>query len=275
MISYLIRSIYCIKLVFNMYILYIILEFQIYGEKKMKIYGLMKTTLLDYPGKVASTIFLGGCNMRCPFCHNMDLVTDYDHIEPISYNSVIEHLNLRKGVIDGVCITGGEPTLQPDLIKFICEIKNMGLLVKLDSNGTQPAVLNELLAKKLIDYIAIDIKSSFNKYPIVCGLNGPDIDPDIVKSLINNVKTTISFIKNQDYIPYEFRTTVIREYHDEEEFNLIGDMLEGSDSYYLQNFVCSDFVPNKGLHGYTKEELAYFADKLSRKIKTVGIRGID
>lgn len=241
----------------------------------MKIYGLMKTTLLDFPGKVASTIFLGGCNMRCPFCHNMDLVTRLDQIEPISYSSVIDHLNLRKGVIDGVCITGGEPTLQPDLIYFIEEIKNMGLLVKLDSNGSQPYVLNELLSKKLIDYIAIDVKSSFNKYPLVCGLTDLDNDPETVKSLINNVKNTIINLKTQDNIPYEFRTTVIREYHDEIEFDLIGDMLEGAKAYYLQNFECSEFVPNKGLHGYTKEELVYFADKLSSKIKTVGIRGVD
>ncbi len=241
----------------------------------MKIYGLMKTTLLDYPGKVASTVFLGGCNMRCPFCHNMDLVTGLDQVEPIAYSSVIDHLNLRKGVIDGVCITGGEPTLQPDLTAFIEEIKNMGLLVKLDSNGTQTRVLKEFIEKRLIDYIAIDVKASFNKYPLVCGLSGPDTNPDMVKSLINNVKNTISLVKNQNFIPYEFRTTVIREYHDDEEFSLIGDMLEGSNAYYLQNFVCSDFVPNKGLHGYTKGELVSLADKLSQKIKTVGIRGID
>lgn len=241
----------------------------------MKIYGLMKTTLLDYPGKVASTIFLGGCNLRCPFCHNMDLVTGLDQIEPLLYNSVIEHLNLRKGVIDGVCITGGEPTLQPDLISFIEEIKNIGLLVKLDSNGSQPHVLNELMAKNLLDYIAIDVKASFNKYPIVCGLTGSDNDPETIKSLINNVRNTVTDLKNQDIIPYEFRTTVIREYHDEEEFDLIGDMLEGANAYYLQNYVCSEFVPNKSLHGYTKEELVAFADRLSSKIKTVGIRGID
>ena len=241
----------------------------------MKIYGLIKTTLLDFPGRVASTIFLGGCNMRCPFCHNMDLVTGLDQIEPLSYKSVIEHLNLRKGVIDGVCVTGGEPTLQPDLIPFIEEIKNMGLLVKLDSNGSQPAVLNDLLAKKLIDYIAIDVKAPFNKYPLVCGLNSTDVDPDEVKSLINNVEKSIFMIKNQQSLPYEFRTTVVREYHDENDFILISDMLSGADAYYLQSFVCSDFVPNKSLHAYPKEILERFADILSQKIKKVGIRGVD
>ena len=135
--------------------------------------------------------------------------------------------------------------------------------------------MNELMAKNLLDYIAIDIKASFNKYPIVCGLTGSDNDPETIKSLINNVRNTVTDLKKQDIIPYEFRTTVIREYHDEEEFDLIGDMLEGANAYYLQNFVCSEFVPNKSLHGYTKEELVAFADRLSSKIKTVGIRGID
>ena len=241
----------------------------------MKIYGLIKTTLLDYPCKVASTIFLGGCNMRCLFCHNMNLVTGFEKIEPISVDDVIDHLNSRKGVIDGVCITGGEPTLQPDLIDLIKEIKDMGFLIKLDSNGSQSHVLEELLGKNLLDYIAIDIKSSFNKYPLICGFDSSGYDPTYVKSIINNVKNTISMLINQDSVPYEFRTTVIREYHDQDEFNLIGDMLKGAQAYYLQSFVSSEYVPVKGLHAYTKEELQHFADQLSLTIKTVGIRGLD
>lgn len=241
----------------------------------MTIHGLMKTTLLDYPGKVASTIFLGSCNMRCPFCHNMDLVTGLDKIDPIPYKDVIKHLNLRKGVIDGVCITGGEPTLQPDLEDLITEIKNMGLLVKLDSNGSKTDVLENLCSKNLIDYIAIDIKASFNKYPIVCGLQPPAFTENDIKSIINNVKNTVSLLKNQRSIPYEFRTTVVKEFHDEEEFKLIGNMLDGADAYYLQNFVSSDFVPDKSLHAYSARELNRFAEQLSDRIKTVGIRGVD
>ena len=241
----------------------------------MQIYGLMKTTLLDFPGKVASTIFLGGCNMRCPFCHNMDLITGLEQIDPIPFDSVIEHLKMRKGVIDGVCITGGEPTLHPDLIDLVGIIKNMGLLVKLDSNGSKTDVLEYLIAKNLLDYIAIDIKSSFNKYPFVCGLDSPDMDENRVKSIINNVENTILLLKNQKSVPYEFRTTVVREYHDADDFNLIGDMLEGAMAYYLQSFVSSEFVPDKSLHPYTKKELQQFADQLSLKIETVGIRGID
>lgn len=241
----------------------------------MQIYGLMKTTLLDYPGKVASTIFLGGCNFRCPFCHNMDLITGLNEIEPIPFADVIKHLNSRKGVIDGVCITGGEPTLQPDLIDLIKSIKELGLLVKLDSNGSKTAVLDELLSKKLVDYIAIDAKSSFSKYPLVCGLDSSCHDENYIKDIVNNVQNTVSLLINQDLIPYEFRTTVIREYHDREEFERIGDMLDGAANYYLQNFVDSDYVPNHGLHGYSREELQVFADLLSLRIRHVGIRGID
>lgn len=244
-------------------------------EYFMKIYGLMKTTLLDYPGKVASTIFLGGCNFRCPFCHNMDLITNVDEIDPIPLADVIKHLNSRKGVIDGVCITGGEPTLQPDLTDLIKTIKDLGLLVKLDSNGSKTSVLEELLSKNLVDYIAIDAKSSFSKYPFVCGLDLPGHDSDYIKNILNNVKNTISLLINQDLIPYEFRTTVIREYHDREEFERIGEMLNGASNYYLQNFTDSDHVPNHGLHGYSREELQGFADILSRYIKHVEIRGVD
>lgn len=241
----------------------------------MHIYGLMKTTLLDYPGKVASTIFLGGCNFRCPFCHNMDLITGLNSIEEIPLQDVIKHLNSRKGVIDGVCITGGEPTLQPDLIDLIKMIKDIGLLVKLDSNGSKTAVLDELMSKNLVDYIAIDAKSSFSKYPMICGFDQLSHSDDYVKEILNNVKNSISLLINQKSIPYEFRTTVIREYHDKEEFERIGEMLHGAENYYLQNFVDSDFVPNHGLHGYSAKELTAFADLLSGHIKNVGIRGID
>ena len=241
----------------------------------MQIYGLMKTTLLDYPGKVASTIFLGGCNFRCPFCHNMDLITGLKEIDPIPLQDVIKHLNLRQGVIDGVCITGGEPTLQPDLIDLIKTIKDIGLLVKLDSNGSKTAVLEELLSKNLVDYIAIDAKSSFTKYPLVSGLDQTSQDDVYIKDILNNVQNTIILLKNQNSVPYEFRTTIIREYHDKEEIERIGEMLDGVENYFLQNFKDSDFVPNHGLHGYSLQELEVFSKMLSKHIKHVGIRGID
>ncbi|MCR5507103.1 MAG: anaerobic ribonucleoside-triphosphate reductase activating protein [Lachnospiraceae bacterium] len=241
----------------------------------MKIYGLMKTTLLDYPGKVASTVFLGGCNFRCEFCHNMDLITDLNNVKEIPFSDVIDHFRLRKGVIDGVCITGGEPTLYPDLIDLITAVKEMGLLVKLDSNGSKTRVLEDLIAKKLLDYIAIDVKASFNKYPSICGLSKCLDSESQITDVLNNVSDTINMLINQDLIDYEFRTTVIREYHDEKEFELIGDMLKGASKYFLQGYVCSEYVPNQDLHGYSKEELQKFVPQLSQKIDYVGIRGMD
>jgi pyruvate formate lyase activating enzyme len=205
----------------------------------------------------------------------MDLITGLNTIDPIPLGDVIKHLESRRGVIDGVCITGGEPTLQPDLVDLISTIKNMGFLIKLDSNGSKTSVLDDLLSKNLLDYIAIDVKSSFNKYPILCGFDSLGQDESYVKGLINNVKNTISMLKNQNSIAYEFRTTAIREYHDKEEFELIGNMLEGADAYYLQNFENTEFVPDKSLHGFTKNELQDFALQLSHKIKYVGIRGVD
>ncbi len=241
----------------------------------MKIYGLIKTTLLDYPGKVASTIFLGGCNLRCPFCHNMNLVTGINNIDPIPYEEVMHHLQSRAGVIDGVCITGGEPTLEPDLIRLIRSIKDLGLLVKLDSNGTRSSVLDDLLSKNLLDYIAIDIKSSFTNYSNICFSEKDEIPQKYIDDIINSVSDTIHMLISQNQVPYEFRTTVIREYHDLNVFKQIGEMLENADSYYLQNFRDSESVPNRNLHGYTKGELQTFADMLSTKIKHVGIRGVD
>lgn len=241
----------------------------------MKIYGLIKTTLLDYPGKVASTIFLGGCNLRCPFCHNMNLVTGSDKIDPIPIEDVMTHLKTRAGVIDGVCITGGEPTLEPGLVRLIQSIKNLGLLVKLDSNGTKFPVLEDLLSKKLLDYIAIDIKSSFTNYSNVCFSHSETVSEKYIDDIINNVSKTVNMLIGQNQVPYEFRTTVIKEYHDLNVFEQIGEMLENADSYYLQNFRYSESVPDRHLHGYTKGELQTFADMLSSKIKYVGIRGVD
>ncbi|MCR4755594.1 MAG: anaerobic ribonucleoside-triphosphate reductase activating protein [Lachnospiraceae bacterium] len=241
----------------------------------MQIYGLMKTTLLDFPGKVASTVFLGGCNMRCPFCHNMDLVTGLDDIEPMPLSALMDHLNSRKGVIDGVCITGGEPTLQPDLRDLISMIKEMGFLVKLDSNGSKTAVLDDLLSHNLVDYIAIDVKASFNNYEKICGLTELDNSEKISSEIISNVSDTIKLLVNQDSTNYEFRTTVIREFHDRDEFDRIGEMLKGASNYYLQNFVSSQFVPRKDLHGFTAPELHETAERLSAFIKHVGVRGVD
>ena len=241
----------------------------------MNIYGLAKTTLLDYPGFVASTIFTGGCNFRCPFCHNMNIVENPDITQKIETDTVIEFLQKRAGVIDGVCITGGEPTLQPDLISFISEIKALGLKVKLDSNGTKTDVLNQLIEKNLVDYIAIDVKSSFNKYPEICGLNQSTIDKRETDIMISNIKNSIYLLINQQSIDYEFRTTLIKEYHDHNTIDEIGKMIKGAKHYYLQSFVDSAFVPNHALHAIPKNELQEYILQLKKYVLDVQLRGID
>lgn len=231
----------------------------------MIIHGLQKTTLLDFPGHVASTIFFGGCNFRCPFCHNMNLVLSSADEPVISEEELFSHLNSRKGILDGVCITGGEPTLQKDLVSFIEKIKALDYLVKLDTNGSNPSVIEELISRNLIDYIAMDIKSSPDEYASICGLDSFDFTP---------VEKSISILK-QGKIPYEFRTTMVKEYHNEKTVSDIALLLDGAKSYFLQSFVDSDFVPNHNLHAFEKEELLGFAEILNPHIETVELRGVD
>lgn len=231
----------------------------------MQIHGLQKTTLLDFPGHVASTIFFGGCNFRCPFCHNMNLVLNAANEPVISEEELFHHLNSRIGILDGVCITGGEPTLQKDLVPFIEKIKSLGYLVKLDTNGTNPNVIEELISKKLIDYIAMDIKSSPKDYAKVAGLESFDFD---------GVKRSISILINGT-VPYEFRTTMVKEYHSPETVREIGELIHGAMAYYLQSFVDSDFVPNHDLHAFSKEELLGFVEVLKPHVETVELRGIE
>ena len=230
----------------------------------MQIHGLNKTTLLDYPGIVASTVFTGSCNFRCPFCQNADLVLDPMSQPIISEQDVLDHLRKRKGIVKGVCITGGEPTQQPDLADFIGKIKDIGMLVKLDTNGYRPEVTESLIKDGLVDYVAMDIKSSLEGYSEICGVN---IDTDkIVKSigLLINGNTE-----------YEFRTTVVKEYHNAEKFRSIGKLIKGADKYFLQGYIDSDRVLEKGLSGYERKELESFAEIVSEYVKKVNIRGVD
>ena len=231
----------------------------------MQIYGLQKTTLLDYPGKIAATVFLGGCNFRCPYCHNMNLVKHPSSELCISEQTLFSFLNSRKNILDGVCITGGEPTLQNDLISFINKIKELGYSVKLDTNGYSPKVMKDLLHNNLIDYVAMDIKSSKETYAFVCGLKNFSFDPiqESIECLLKGITK------------YEFRTTVVAEYHNEATFHKIGSLIRGADNYYLQSFKDSEYVENHSLHAYKKEELLYFQNLLSTYIKNVALRGVD
>lgn len=231
----------------------------------MKIYGLNKTTLLDYPGKVAATIFLGGCNFRCPFCQNSSLVLNPSAQPEIPVKEVLSFLKKRKGIVDGVCITGGEPTLSPDLPELLQEIRTLGYPIKLDTNGTHPALLKTLTEQNLIQMTAVDIKACPDNYPALCGLVHPELDA---------VKETVEFLKNGT-LDYEFRTTVIRELHSEKDFIEIGQWLTGAKAYYLQAYRDSEEVLQPGFSSYTRKELEHFREILKRTIPLVELRGID
>lgn len=231
----------------------------------MRILGFQKTTLLDYPHKLASTIFLGGCNFRCPFCHNALLVTKQDQVPELSSTEILQYLKKRVGVLEGVCITGGEPTLSKDLPDFIYAIKNLGYQIKLDTNGSNPDMISSLIKENAIDYIAMDIKNSRENYAMTTGCN---IDLDKIEQSIHLLLT--------NKIPYEFRTTVVKELHTAEDFIKIGHWIHGASRYYLQNFVASDnlICPNQ-YSSYDRKTLEVFCDLLKSHVSLVELRGID
>ena len=229
------------------------------------IHGLNKTTLLDYPGRVAATIFLGGCNFRCPFCQNSSLVLHPSMQPEISEEEVLTFLKKRTGILEGVCISGGEPTLSTDLEDFIQKIRQLGYPVKLDTNGSHPEILKNLAGKDLIQMAAVDIKACRENYPSLTGLLQPDLDA---------VQETVDFLLHGN-LDYEFRTTVVRELHNEEDFLRIGTWLKGAKAYYLQAYKDSDEVLQPGFSSYSLAELEHFRDILLKNISKVEIRGID
>jgi pyruvate formate lyase activating enzyme len=231
----------------------------------MKIHGFNKTTLLDYPGHIAATIFLGGCNFRCPFCHNASLVLSPEMQPTISDEEVFNTLIKRQGILEGVCITGGEPTLYFDLIDFIKRIKDLGYLVKLDTNGYNPEHLQNLIKLGLIDYVAMDIKNSKEKYSLSTGILNFDT---------SKITESINLLLSSG-IDYEFRTTVVKEHHTMDDFKSIGLWIKGAKAYYLQAFRDSKDTLTTGLSSYSKSELENFKEAVHPYIKTIGIRGID
>ena len=231
----------------------------------MHIAGITKNTLLDYPGRVAAAIFTGGCDLRCLFCQNSSLVEGL--IPEIREADVLSFLEKRRNVLTGVCITGGEPTIQPDLPEFIMKIRELGYAVKLDTNGTEPKMLRMLADKGLVDYVALDIKTGKEKYHELC-----NIDLDVEK-----ISESARLLIDGRFPDYEFRTTVVAEYFDRETAAEIGQWLKGGKRYFLQNFVDSNttFVGRGVLHGQTKEEIEAFAEILRQTISEVSLRGID
>ena len=232
--------------------------------------GLQKMTLLDYPGKVACTVFLQGCNFRCPFCHNSDLLGK-DGPQTISVEELMTFLKKRVGLLDAVCITGGEPTLQKDLPELIRQIKTLGYLVKLDTNGSRPAVLKQLAEEKLIDYVAMDIKNSPSRYGQTVGLPNMDLSP---------LEESIRYLL-QNHVAYEFRTTVADELHNAQDMQEMGQWLcslvPGTKPirHYIQPYVDRESVLTQGLHTPEKEKLLDMAEKLAPYADFVEIRGMD
>ncbi|MCD6360762.1 MAG: anaerobic ribonucleoside-triphosphate reductase activating protein, partial [Armatimonadetes bacterium] len=186
--------------------------------------GMQRTSFIDYPGKIVSTVFFGRCNFRCPYCHNSDLVFNRD-LPEIEGTVLLEHLENRRGKLDGICITGGEPTLHPDLPDFIRAVKERGFLVKLDSNGTNPGMLEELFDENLVDYMAMDIKAPKEKYPEITG----------VKVNMEPIQRSIDVLRKKAP-DYEFRTTAVRELTDEGGLMAIAKWIAGSKRYVLQQF---------------------------------------
>jgi len=230
----------------------------------MIISGFQKLTLLDFPGKVACTVFTAGCQFRCPFCHNASLVTHIDPAARMDEQDILAYLQKRKGVLDGVCITGGEPLLQKDLPDFLKNIKALGLPVKLDTNGAEPERLRALIDAGLVDYVAMDVKNSLEHYPETVGIEGFDTAP---------VEQSIRLLK-EGRVDYEFRTTVVSQLHDEDSLLSLAKMLTGVPQWFLQNFVDSGDVIGEGLCAMPEAELRAIAEKAAYFVPNIKIRGI-
>ena len=251
----------------------------------MRLRGLQRVTLLDFPGKVACTVFTVGCNFRCPFCHNASLVTQEaesiassddaprntsiaapssssDTTGDLSTEDFFAFLASRKGKLDGVCVSGGEPLLQPDIRAFIVRIREMGFAVKLDTNGSFPDVLEGLLAEGLLDYVAMDIKSSPEHYAAAVGLAEAPLD---------RIGRSVQLLLTSG-VPFEFRTTVVEELHSAEDFRRIGEWIDGAPRYYLQEFTDSGDTLCRGCHPMSRERIEEAARFVSPHIAAVGIR---
>ena len=226
--------------------------------------GLQKLTLLDFPGTVACTVFTVGCNLRCPFCHNPALVFNPPDEYRISEDEFFAFLRKRQGILDGVAITGGEPLLHSDIGEFIAKIKALGFKVKLDTNGTFPERLEKILSEGNVDYVAMDIKNTFDKYAETVGIKNFDVEL---------IKRSIKVIRDSG-VAHEFRTTVVSPLHKAEDFEKIAEQVEGTENYFLQNFVDSgDLLNGEGLSELPREELEKALEGAKKIIPQAKIRG--
>ena len=229
----------------------------------MKIGGLQRVSLIDYPGLISAVVFLQGCNFKCPYCHNPELVDPILFRTCIKENDILDFLDTRKGKLDAVSITGGEPTIQDKLPAFIKQIRKMGFAVKMDTNGSQPKVIKNLLTDKLLDFIAMDIKAPLEKYK------------DIVKAPVNSgsIKESIGLILKAK-IPYEFRTTIVESQLGEKDILQIARLISGAECYVLQKFVPAKVLEKKFLKekSYPDEKFQEIKKHLENKIHSVLIR---
>lgn len=229
----------------------------------MNIQGLQKLTLLDFPGKMACTVFTGGCNLRCPFCHNASIAVRPSKEGEYTVEQILDFLKKRQGVLDGVAITGGEPLMQKDIEEFIRSIRDLGYAVKLDTNGTYPEKLRSLVEQGLVDYVAMDVKASPEGYPPAVGIGGYDI---------SKIKESIDFLL-EGKVDYEFRTTIVREFHSIFDMDSLGNLIKGAKRHFLQSFKDSGDLIGFGLSGVEKKEMEDMRTILLRYVGSCEIRG--
>ena len=234
----------------------------------MKLHGLQKMTLLDFPGHVACTVFLGGCDFRCPYCHNFELA-DGTAKPLMEEEEFFSFFAKRKGLLDGVAVTGGEPCLHRELPAFLRRVREMGFGTKLDTNGHHPALLGQILEEGLADYVAMDIKNSPGKYPATCGIaeGMPAVD-------LSRIRESIGLIMEKAP-DYEFRTTVVAEFHEARDFEEIGKMISGAKQYFLQSFTDRDTVPFEGFHAPEPADLQKYAGIARKYVASVQVRGVE
>ena len=228
-------------------------------------FGLQKLSLLDYPGKMACTLFTGGCNMKCPFCHNSELVFLPESMMEINQDDIDQFLDKRKGLLEGICITGGEPLIHPGLKNAIKKMKAKGYKIKLDTNGTYPGYLKELVEEGLVDYVAMDIKNAPAKYALTAGVEQLNLEA---------IEESMHYLM-ENHIPYEFRTTIVQEFHEKEDIEAIGQWIKGAQFYFLQSFENNDHVIDNRLHAVRKEILEDYKNILLQYVDHVEIRGIE
>ena len=234
------------------------------GGAQVKISGLQKLTLLDFPGKTACTVFLGGCNFRCPFCHNASLVLGSDGSENIPEEEFLAFLESRRNRLDGVAVTGGEPLISDNAEALIKKIKALGFAVKLDTNGTYSERLSRLIENGLVDYVAMDIKNSPHKYAKTIGLSSAPL---------GKIEESIHLLMNGK-VGYEFRTTLVKGFHTQADIETIGKWITGAERWYLQAFKDSGELIREGLEGFSREEYLSFLDTARRFVPNAQLRGL-